>query len=237
MNIPVIIQARMNSQRLPGKVLRSLNGRPMLDYLIDRLGQSCKIGHIIVATSTDSSDQAIAHYCLDRRIYCFRGSLENVAERFKGVIEQYQLKAFVRVCADSPLLDYRLLEEGIRIFDSGQFDIVTNTLKRTFPKGQSFEILTASIFLENYKKIVTYEDREHVTSFFYNHAHQFRIFNLECPRKDCQNINLSVDTLEDFYKINHVVEELKNYTPGTDLRQIMNVYHKIVLGGIVKAWD
>jgi len=199
----------------------------MLDYLIERLEQSGKIDKIIVATSTDISDQAIVQYCLDRRIPYFRGSSENVAERFKGAIEQYKLKAFVRICADSPLLDYHLLEDGIKIFASGQFEIVTNTLRRTFPKGQSFEIFTARVFLENYKKINTKEDCEHVTSFFYTHAHQFRIFNMECPHKDYQNYNLSVDTLEDFYRINHIVEELDNCTLNASLEKMVKVYQGI----------
>jgi len=235
MKISVIIQARMNSQRLPGKVLRQLKGRPLLDYIIERLERSDKIDKIIVATSTDISDQAIVQYCLNRRIPYFRGSRENVAERFKGAIERYKLKAFVRICADSPLLDCHFLEEGIKTFASGQFEIVTNILKRTFPKGQSFEIFTARIFLENYKKINTKEDCEHVTSFFYTHAHQFRIFNIECPHKDYQNFNLSVDTLQDFHKINRIMEELENCTLNTSLEQIVEVHQRIDPKEIMKA--
>ncbi len=235
MKVPVIIQARMNSERLPGKVLRDLKGRPLLDYLVERLEHSDRIDKITVATSTDISDEAIVQYCLGRRIFYFRGSSENVAERFKGAIEQYQLKAFVRICADSPLLDCHFLEEGIKMFALGQFDIATNVLKRTFPKGQSFEILTAKIFLENYEKITAKEDSEHVTRFFYQHAHQFRIFNVECPYKNYQNLNFSVDTFEDFQRINCIMDELKNSYRDANLEQMVKVYQKIAQNEIFKV--
>lgn len=235
MKIPVIIQARMNSQRFPGKVLKELQGRPLLDHLVERLKPSERIERIIVATSMDMSDQPIAQYCLARGIPCFRGTLENVAQRFKGVIEEFKLRNFVRLCADSPLLDCHFLDEGIKTFVSGRFDIVTNVLKRSFPKGQSFEIFTSPIFLENYEKIRTKEDCEHATAFFYKHAEQFRIFNMECPYKGCKSFNFSIDTQEDFQRINRILGDLKKSSLEPNLEHILKVYPKIAHEEIAKA--
>ena len=105
MRIEAIIQARMSSKRLPGKVLEQIQGKSVLQYLLERIGRCLGLQYTIVATSTDNSDDPIEEFCDDFGIECFRGSLENVAERFRDAAKKYKLDAFVRVCSDSPLLD------------------------------------------------------------------------------------------------------------------------------------
>ena len=151
--IPVIIQARMSSERLLGKVLRSVRGKPMIEYLLDRLKQSKRIDRIIIATSKDKTDQPIVDYCRQNNIQCFKGDLNNVAGRFKDIIENERIESFVRICADSPLIDSNIIDAGIEIFKNEKYEIVTNILRRTFPKGQSFEILCSDTFIKGYKNI------------------------------------------------------------------------------------
>ncbi len=140
MKIGVIIQARMSSQRLPDKVLTMVNGKPLLQYLLERLTHCSSIDQIVVATSEDKSDDPIAVFCHEYGALCFRGPLQNVAKRFYMALEKYNLDAFVRVCCDSPMLDQKLIDQGVKLFN-GEYDLVTNTLRRSYPVGQSVEVI------------------------------------------------------------------------------------------------
>ena len=136
-----IIQARMSSQRLPGKVLKEVQGRPLLDYVCKRISKSRLLQNTVVATSDHSSDDPVFEYCLNQGIECYRGPLEDVAGRFAGALLNYGAPAFLRISADSPFIDPELIDEAIRHFQSGKYEIVTNVFPRSFPKGQSLEIV------------------------------------------------------------------------------------------------
>src|SRR5947207_1002273 len=116
MRIGAIIQARMTSSRLPGKVLQSMHGRPMLQYLLDRLARAQGVSDIVVATSIDRSDDPIERFCSAAGVACVRGPLLDVAARFHEVLETWPLDAFVRVSADSPLLDQRIVDAAVRLY-------------------------------------------------------------------------------------------------------------------------
>jgi len=224
MRIPVIIQARMSSERLPGKVLRIVRGKPMIEYLLDRLRQSKKIDRIIVVTSTDESDLPIVDYCTRNNVECFRGSLDNVAERFKGAIKKYGIDHFIRICADSPMIDPDVIDRGIDEFESGDHEIVTNVLKRTFPKGQSFEIFRADTFIKGYKNMETAEELEHVTAHFYKKPGEFSICNIESSGADRSKINLSVDTIEDFEVFLSILDKMDRPFSDYSWEEIVDIY-------------
>ena len=162
-----IIQARMSSTRLPGKVLHKVKGKPMIQYLLESLGQCILIDRVVVATSTDDSDGPVADFCREYGIACHRGPLEDVAKRFVEALDVFGLDAFVRICGDSPLLDYRLVDRAVEIFNSGQFDMVTNVLHRTFPKGQSVEVIDSKMFKQAYPLMREDSEREHISSPVY----------------------------------------------------------------------
>lgn len=193
MKVSAIVQVRMSSRRFPGKVLTPLNGKPMLQHLLDRLANSFELDQIIVATSTDQRDQAIEDYCMQQKIAVYRGPLDNVAQRFSEVIKHYNLECFVRISGDSPLIDPRLIDHAVRIYRDGDYDVVANRPRRTFPKGQSVEVLRAKVFLESYPKFKTADDFEHVTTYFYQHPSAFKMFNIEHRGSDYSMVNLSVD--------------------------------------------
>lgn len=198
----------MSSRRLPGKALRPAFGKPLLEYLLERLRQSRKLGRIIVATSRDPSDQVIADYCAGRQIECYRGPLKNVALRFKEIVEGCGLDSFIRVCGDSPLMDWTLIDAGIEQFEKGEFDFVTNRLRRTFPKGETLEIMSADTFKKGYERMKTPEDFEHVTWHFYQSPELYRIYNLEAPIGDYSNVNLCVDSAEDLDLFGRMIEKM-----------------------------
>lgn len=203
-----IIQARMSSRRLPGKTLKLLCGYPMLRYVIDNILKSKKIKKIIVATSLLKKDDQIVHFCKINKIEYFRGNLKNVASRFYHILKNKKYKSFVRISGDSPLIDYKLLDRLINIYNNGKFDICTNVMNRSFPKGQSIEVFSTNIFLQNFFNIKNYFYLEHVTKYFYKNYKIFKIFNLS-SEINYSKINLSVDTKKDFDKISKLIKITK----------------------------
>lgn len=207
MRIGVIIQARMSSTRLPGKVLKQIQGKTVLNYLLERIGQCLGLQGVIVATSTDNSDDPIEGFCEESAIECFRGSLENVAQRFKDAAENYKLDAFVRICADSPLIDPQLVDEHVELFRQGAADLVTNVANRTFPHGQSVEVLSTEVYCQTIDKMNLPQHFEHVTRYFYDHPDEFAIKEIKCPL-ECNDANFVIDTHADFERITALIETM-----------------------------
>jgi spore coat polysaccharide biosynthesis protein SpsF (cytidylyltransferase family) len=141
MKVGAVVQARMTSSRLPGKVLLDLAGRPALTWLLERLERAEGLDALVVATSTHPSDDAIAAYCEARGTACERGELEDVAARMVAAARAAGLDAFVRVNGDSPMLDQRLVAHGALLMRGARADLVTNVRPRTFPPGQSVEVV------------------------------------------------------------------------------------------------
>ena len=135
MKIGAIIQARMSSERLPGKVLQQIAGKPMLQYLLERLEHCEVLDGLVVATSVDESDTPITSFCQRYGVSCYRGDLNNVAGRFNDVLDSYGFDAFVRINGDSPLLDQRLVDKAVELFKQHEADLATNALVRSYPKG------------------------------------------------------------------------------------------------------
>jgi spore coat polysaccharide biosynthesis protein SpsF len=201
--VTAIVQARMSSRRLPNKVLSEVGGKPLIQYLLESLRQS-RVKDIIVATSIDASDDAVESFCRGIGVKCHRGSLDNVAKRFVETIDAFGIKAFVRINGDSPLLDYRLVDRAISLYCAGQYDVVTNVLKRSFPKGQSVEVVKSARFKEAYPLMTQDNDREHVTKYFYSHSGDFAIHNFEA-RENYSAIQLSVDSPEDMERFKTII--------------------------------
>lgn len=189
------VQARMSSRRLPGKVLRPLLGKPIIEYLLESLTHCETRVRTVVLTSTDPSDDPIASFCQSESVECFRGSLEDVAARFLAAANAFNAESFVRISGDSPLLDFRIVDRAVRLFEEQPCDLATNVLVRTFPKGQSVEVIARSALARAYESMQP-SNREHVTTYFYRHADRFTIRDFRHPR-DCGTIQMAVDTEED----------------------------------------
>lgn len=206
MKVMMVVQARYSSRRLPGKVLRPMAGKPMLAWLIERLRQVRGAEGIVIATSTCPDDEAIAQFSDKLGVPCFRGPLDDVLGRFVGTVRQFGLDAAVRISGDSPLLDPALVERGIRLFHEERPDLATNVWPRTYPKGQSVEIVSREA-LERADTEASVEDREHVTAPLYRHHERYRItaFGAETPSDDVQ---MSVDTEADFRLAERMLEAM-----------------------------
>jgi spore coat polysaccharide biosynthesis protein SpsF len=194
-----ILQARLSSARLPGKVLLPFwKAENLISFLMRRLARARSVKQIVLATSNERSDDPLAEWCSTKRITCVRGPLEDVAGRFRIALERHPSTYFVRINGDSPWYDPELLDEAATYVANGDFDIITNVCPRSYPKGVSIEILKRETFLKCEAGFSSAAEREHVTPFFYAHPEMIKLKNIESGDVALATVNLSVDTREDY---------------------------------------
>ena len=220
MKIVIGLQARFNSKRLRGKVLKKIDKKPLLSFVIDRLRKTELSENIFVLTSTNKLDDAIAKYCEKNEINIFRGPLKNVLSRYSSFGQKVNAQGIVRICGDSPLIDYDLVNRMNNIFKEKEYDIITNTFPRTFPSGQSVEIVKTSVLRKINNLNLNSYDKEHVTSYIYENYRKFKIQNLVCFN-DYSNINLSIDTRIDFEKFESFVKKFRGKVTNLSLDKII----------------
>ena len=208
-----IIQARMTSKRLPGKVLKLLRGKAVLGFVIEQIKQTNTIDDFIVATSSDLSDDRIEEYCKLHRINYYRGPLENVAERFVKAVKKQGANSFVRVNGDSPLIDPIVIDHAVNLYNQSPCDLVTNTMVRTFPKGQSVEVLNTETFFKVFSNMKEADDMEHVTPPYYKQPQNYRIINFTSGR-DAGSVQLSIDTHKDFLAVERILKYCDGKPPS-----------------------
>ena len=160
MNAVAIIQARMSSTRLPNKVLLPLAGKPVLEHVVRRL-QFCKtLGNIVVATSTDVSDDAIEQWCSEHQVNCYRGSLHDVLDRFYQTATQYHADTIVRITADCPVIDPTIVDEVVSGFLAGDYD--SYSLAGEFPDGLDCQVFAYTAIARAWREATLPSEREHV---------------------------------------------------------------------------
>jgi len=188
---------------LPNKILKKINDIHLIIILISRL--KLLSGYdLCVATSKNNEDDKIEKLCIKNEILCYRDSLENVAKRLLNTAEYFNAEAFVRINGDSPLLDPQIVEKAVSIYKYGNYDLVTNTFPRSFPIGQSIEVIRTRTFKKAYQKMRTKDHFEHVTKYYYEHPEDFRIKNFKNNR-DLTSYRLVVDTPEDLDRIKNII--------------------------------
>jgi spore coat polysaccharide biosynthesis protein SpsF len=197
----VFIQARMSSRRFPGKVLAPFRGKPVVDHVLARISSAVPRDRIVLATSTEPSDDPLALHVERRGVAVFRGPLDDVVSRFQLCLEAFPCAWFARISADSPLMDGSLVTTLAAHTESAEHDLVTNVFPRSFPKGQSVEILRADTFRSLAPETLTPEEREHVTKVYYDHPERFRIVNVPAEGPSRAALNLCIDTLEDLARL------------------------------------
>ena len=209
-NIVLIICARCSSKRFPNKVLKNINGVPLVLQVYERVRYSKYVNKVIVATSKKNSDDKLKKLCLKKNIECYRGSLNNVFSRFKDIVKIYNADIVIRISADSPFIDSKLIDKSIKIFLSKRVDIVTNILKRTYPKGQSIEVFDKKIFLKKKNLRLTTYEKEHVSPYFYKNKNEYKIFNFQL-KNNLSKYNLTVDFREDLLLFNKKIKKSNTY--------------------------
>lgn len=223
MKIGIAIICRYNSSRLPGKILKEINGVTVLDRIAGRIQRAGPRLPLVVATSTDNSDDPIVEHCNRVGLTVFRGDLEDVAGRFLDCAQTYNWDFVVRINGDNLFLDVRTLAEMIAIASTDLFDFVSNVPGRTFPYGMSVEILRTSFYKEALAKMKCASYREHVTSWLYENPEFGKRFvhkNSVCPQ--AAGVNLALDTEADLQKAKAILNFGNAQHRDLDLSEIYN---------------
>lgn len=203
-----ILQARMGSSRLPGKVLKSIMGRPMLGRHIDRLKRCSTIDRLVVATSIDKSDDAIADFCAAEGVNCYRGPLHDVLVRYEGAArENDPVDHVVRLTADCPLADPAIIDRVVRTHLAGHYDYTSNTFELKFPDGLDAEIMSRDVLRQAASEAKEPYDREHVTPFIYRRPNRFRMGSVVNDANH-GHMRWTVDTEADFRLVETVYRAL-----------------------------
>jgi len=177
LSVSAIIQARMTSSRLPGKILLEVDGRPLLDYLIERLKNTKGVSQIIVATTSNQEDDPVENYCITNEIKFYRGDEQDVLGRIYEASISYHADPIMRITADCPLIDPYILDSQIKFFSENLIDYCY--LGLTYPEGVCSDLFHFNALEKAYQNSVSTEDREHVTPYFHKNKNDFRIKSLE----------------------------------------------------------
>lgn len=207
--IGCIIQARMSSTRLPGKVMLNIDEKdPIIYYVIKQISESRLCDQIVIATTTLPEDEEIVKFAKDMNVSCFRGSVEDCLDRYYQCAKEFSLSTIVRITCDNPLIDPTLIDDAIKLFNSEKYDYVTNCRERTFPQGTEVEIFSFNALEKAWKEAKKYSEREHVTPYFYNNPDQFKIFNIR-NNENLSHLRWTVDRKEDLEFIKNIVSKIK----------------------------
>lgn len=206
----------MSSTRFPGKMLAPLQGKPIMAHVVARVNEAVPKDRIVIVTSTDQSDDPLAQYVkTGLGVALFRGHLNNVVQRFQDCLKDFPAERFVRICGDSPVIDPALISTVIDIAESEEStDLTTNVRRRSFPSGQSVEVVKTSSFLALDSGILTLEEQEHVTLYYYHHPEHFKIKSIVSTCPALLERRLVVDTMGDLQHIENMLLNQAAQTRG-----------------------
>ncbi|MCD6163590.1 MAG: glycosyltransferase family protein [candidate division Zixibacteria bacterium] len=215
MKTVIIVQARMTSSRLPGKVLKRIMGKCLLEYQIERLRRVSLADETVIATTINDADIPIVELCQQLTIPFFRGSENDVLARYYNAALRYNADIIARVTSDCPLIDPIVIDKVIGFFKDNYniYDYVSNVQARTYPRGMDCEVFSSSILNEIFHKASKHSEREHVTPYIYNHPEHFRMGSVAYS-EDQSHHRWTVDTQEDFILIKNILENIYPKKPA-----------------------
>lgn len=224
MKVAAIIQARMGSTRLPGKVLKKVLGKTLLEYQIERVKRAKAIDEIIIATTTKESDDQIVQLCQQLSIPYYRGSEEDVLSRYYEAATKFNVDVVVRLTSDCPIIDPNVIDKVVEHYleNKDRYDYVSNTLTRTYPRGLDTEVMSYEVLKRVHEEAKELVYREHVTAYIYHHPDQFRLCNVS-NEKDESKHRWTVDTEEDFILIKNILETLYSINPLFTLEDVIRI--------------
>ncbi len=218
-----VLQARCTSRRLPGKVLANVCGRPMILRQMDRLERAERMDRIVVATTTDPSDDPLAKLCAKRGWECYRGSVDDVLDRVLQAAGKSD--HIVRLTADCPLADPELIDRVIATHLEGGHDYTSNTVTRTYPDGLDVEVVTRAAFQTAASEAKLPSEREHVTPFLYNHPERFKIGQVT-EEHDHSAMRWTVDETADLEFVRTVYGELLPTVPEFTTEDVLELLER-----------
>ena len=223
MNIVAIVQARLGSSRLPGKVMKKICGKTVLGHDYERLKLSKYLNDIVIATTDKDEDKKIIGLCEELGINYFVGSEDDVLSRYYNCAKKYNIDLVVRITSDCPLIDSKILDEMLSFYINNKYDLVTNAgaeIYRTYPRGLDIEIFSFNLLKTSYLNANQNYEKEHVTPYIYENG--FNIYYYKND-KNYSKYRLTLDTKEDFELINKIYYELYDNNHGFFLEDIIEV--------------
>ena len=238
MKIITIVQARLNSKRLPNKVFKKFNNQPVIEILAKKLLKSKKIGTVVFAIPSNSNQKKLLNYLKNKNLNYFEGSEKNVLDRFYKTAKKYSADKIIRITADCPLLDIKLLEK-ILFFSkkNRQYDYVSNTLNPTYPDGLDIEIFSMKALTQAWKKSKTNQEKEHVTKYL-KESDKIKKFSFE-NNKDYSHFRWTLDTKEDFKVLKKIFKKFKrnkNFKWESALRFCLDNEHLMTNRNILRNY-
>ncbi len=197
-----IIQARMGSTRLPGKVAMHIGDKPVLSHVIERCTKARKVDNVVVATTELPEDNQVVEIARENKVACYRGSEKDLLSRYYFAAKQYKAENIIRITADCPLLDPSIIDQVVLLREKKEVDYASNTLKRTYPRGVDVSVFTFDVLEKTYLMAKQPWEREHVTPFMKERTDLFTHANLAAPGKLFRpDLRITVDTEEDLMLI------------------------------------
>ena len=224
MKVVCLVQARVGSTRLPGKILKEICGKTILHHEIDRLKKCKEIDEIVIATTDKEDDDKIVNEAKKLSVKYFRGSENDVLSRFYYSAKENNADIIVRVTSDCPCIDFEILDKMLIYFKEKykekQVDYLSNTIKRTYPRGYDIEIFTFSALEKSYINAEKEYEREHVTPYIYDKTNNFLKLSFE-NKEDYSEYRVTLDTIEDFIVIKNIFENLYYKNPYFKLNDVV----------------
>lgn len=222
MKVIALLQARVSSSRLPGKVLKPLMGQAMIVRQIERINRSERIDKLVVATSDEQTDDDLANLLEQLDISVFRGDLNNVLDRYYRAAQLYQPEHIVRLTADCPLIDPKVIDLVIAEHLKNNTDYTSNTLTRSYPDGLDVEVLSFNALEKAWRQATLQSEQEHVTPFIRNHSELFSQHNV-ANDQDFSDMRWTVDIIEDFNLIEQIYEALYLIKPEFSTQDVLQL--------------
>jgi spore coat polysaccharide biosynthesis protein SpsF (cytidylyltransferase family) len=222
LKIGIALLCRLSSTRLPGKHLRIINGRKVLDYIMDRVRLGACDCPVFVATSDDPSDDRLARYCQKMDYPCFRGSLEDVSGRFLACAEKFGWNFIVRINGDNLFADPSTIQSMLAIAETSAYDFITNKPGQTFPLGCGVEIVRTSFYRETMAHVQNSYHREHVTTWLYENIDVGRRYvyqNKQHP--EWAGVRLVLDTHDDLVQFDNIISRMERPPHTYDLKELV----------------
>ena len=205
-----IIQARMGSTRLPGKILMKLNGINVLECLLKQISSSMKLDGVILATTLNKEDDKVVTFAKNNSLDYFRGDSNDVLDRFYQCAKKYSLENIVRITSDCPLIDPQIIDKTISLFLSNKFDYVNNFFERTFPFGTEVEVFSFSTLEKVWRDAKKNSEREHVTTYIYDNPDIFSIGYIK-NNENLSKLHWAIDRIEDLKFVQKIYEKNSNH--------------------------
>lgn len=207
MKIAAIVQARMGSTRLPGKVLEDVAGKPMLWHLVNRLKRARSLNSIIIATTNNAIDKPILKFARDFGIECYAGNETDVLDRYYQAATEFNVDIICRITADCPLVDPQVLDKTIQCFLKADCDYASNASKPTYPDGLDVEVFSFSTLKKLWQEARLASEREHVTPYIRNNPEKFKIVDVQND-VDLSYFRWTVDNKEDLELVRQIYHHL-----------------------------